>query len=108
MDRRGFLKRFGIGAAAAVAAPSIVKAALPEPVDPPTGELSAEEYHLNNARELKFRHDWAKAHYPMRTDECYKSQWDELAEREFFRPYWPELVKRYENVNILDMLKLTR
>jgi hypothetical protein len=104
MDRRSFLRRFGVGAAAVVAAPSLVKAALPETVE----QMTAEEYHISNAKELYDRREWAKRRYPMRMDECYRSQWDDIAEREFFRPHWEELVKRYgENVNILDMLKMT-
>jgi hypothetical protein len=112
MKRRDFLRRFGIGAAAVVAAPFLVKAALPGPIPPPTGEIGvpADQYHLDKCKEVYQDHI---RQYPLTPTECYSSptytsQWDELAAREAMRPHYPELVKRYDNVSIVDMLKITR
>lgn len=73
MKRRDFLRRFGIGAAAVVAAPSLVKAVepAPEPVQPESIFLTEEEgigaWEQINEENIRPHH----AQYPMTYDEAF-------------------------------------
>ena len=109
MLRRDFLKRFGIGAAAVVAAPSIIKAV--EPIPPPTGKLEGRwdperAGAWEQMREENIRPHYAQ--YPYTTDQCYESNIDEYLRRKEMEKYWPELVKRYgKSMSITDFLSIT-
>jgi hypothetical protein len=93
MKRRDFLRRFGIGAAAVVAAPFLVKAALPGPIPPPTGEIGvpADQYHLDKCKEVYQDHI---RQYPLTPTECYSSpaytsQWDESSSERSYETSLP-------------------
>ena len=114
MNRRAFLQKLGVGVAVAAAGRSIVKAVVPEVAPARMEELpdyTIYTSHLDaeyiDHLPPEHAHEWAKRRYPMRVDECYRSQWHDLAEREFFRPIWPKFVEKYENVSIFDFLTKT-
>lgn len=104
MLRRDFLKRFGIGAAAVVAAPSIIKAV--EPTSDPA--LETTRYDLPNGKTVHLADINHVRQYPYTPDECYISQWDELHMHEFNQEIHEELIKRYgERMGIWDFLNIT-
>lgn len=103
MKRRDFLKRFGIGAAAVVAAPSIIKAV--EPTSDPA--LETTRYDLPNGNTVHLVDIDHVRQYPLTPDECYEGAIDEYLRRKEMEKHWPKLVKRYGNVNIVDFLNIT-
>lgn len=107
MKRRDFLRKFGIGAAAAVAAPSIVKAALPDTPPP----LQTKRFDLPDGKTFHLAHTPPKDidiyQYPMTYDECWESNIDEYLRQKEMEKYWPALVRKYgKNYSITDFLKL--
>jgi hypothetical protein len=109
MKRRDFLRRFGISAAAVVAAPSIIKAVEPEP------DFTTTRYDLPNGNTVHLadiNHEppsWAKHYrqYPMTYEECYTDMWQEERRRQEMAKHWPKLVKRYgKSMSITDFVKL--
>ena len=104
MNRLDFLKRLGLGAVAAVAAPTAINAIIGErePVlyqcDLETGEVEVVEAEYAEGYKLGVKEVEDICQYPMTYDECYRFPID---------PAMEELVKKCDRLQIFDLLTKT-